>query len=92
MKKIRYETEVYAMGYFEELDLHGHTAASAKQKLDETMKNLPRDTRELTVVHGYRGGTALLELVRRYKHPKIERKILGLNKGSTVLVIRRQTK
>ena len=77
------------MPYFLEIDLHGHTRESAKQKLDSVMKTLPKDVREITVIHGYRGGNSLSELVRRYKNPKIEKKILSLNQGMTVFIIRR---
>ena len=78
-----------SLPYFEQTDLHGLTAQAAKEKLDETMNKLPSDTHELTVIHGYRSGTALRDMVRRYKHKRIERKILGLNQGSTVFIIRR---
>ncbi len=75
------------MAYFEETDLHGLSAKDAKKKLDEIMKSLPGDVRELTVIHGYHGGTALRDMVRRYKHPRVEKKLLGLNQGSTVFII-----
>lgn len=80
------------MSYFLELDLHGLTAEQAKTKLNETMKTLPPDVGELTVIHGYRGGTALLNVVRSYKHPRIERKLLGMNQGTTVFVIKQNKK
>ena len=48
---------------------------------------MPNDVREVTVLHGFHGGTALRDMVRRYKNPKIERKILGLNQGETIFVI-----
>lgn len=78
------------MGYFMEVDLHGYTSADAKAKLDDVMKHLPKAVGELTVIHGYRGGTALREMVRRYHHPKVERKVLGLNQGSTIFIIKRK--
>ena len=80
------------MSYFSELDLHGMTSSEAKQTLDLTLKKLPDDVRELTVIHGYRGGTALKDMVKRYSHPRVERKIVGLNQGSTILVIRPKQK
>ncbi len=76
------------MSYSIELDLHGHTTESAKAKLNDTLKHLPKDVREIQVIHGYRGGTALRDTVRKYSHPKIERKILGLNQGITTLIIK----
>ena len=78
------------MAYFMETDLHGLTRAEAKARLDDILKRLPGDVGELTVVHGYRGGTALRDMVRNYKNPKIERKILGINHGTTIFVIKRK--
>lgn len=78
------------MSYFMEADLHGLTRTEAKQRLDDILKRLPADVGELTVVHGYRGGTALRDMVRNYKNPKIERKILGINQGTTIFVIKRK--
>ncbi len=76
------------MSYFSEIDLHGYTAAQAKAVLDSTMKTLSKDVRELTVIHGYHGGTALMNMVRNYKHPRLERKILGMNQGSTIFILK----
>lgn len=72
------------------VDLHGLTREQARERLLYTMRSLPRDVRELTVIHGYRGGTALRDMVRRFSHPKIERKILGLNQGETIFIIKKQ--
>ena len=78
------------MSYFMTADLHGMTAEQAKAELDSILKSLPQDTRELTVIHGYRGGTVLRDMVRRYRHPKVERKILSMNSGSTVFIINKK--
>lgn len=72
------------------LDLHGMTYEQAKAELDTVMKKLPTDTRELTVIHGYHGGTVLRDLVRNYRNPKIERKLLSMNNGSTVFIIKKK--
>ncbi len=76
------------MPYAIEIDLHGHTSESARKLLTDTMKKLPKNIREINVIHGYRGGTALQSTVRNFKHPKIERKIIGLNHGSTIFLIK----
>lgn len=77
------------MPYSIEIDLHGQTVESAKTILTNTLKTLPKGVREVSVVHGYHGGTALLNMVRKYSHPKVERKILGLNQGVTIFIIRK---
>lgn len=76
------------MPYSIKIDLHGQTVDSARRLITARLKALPPDVREVEVVHGYHGGTALQEMVRRYKNAKIERKILGLNQGTTVFVIK----
>ncbi len=60
------------MPYSVEIDLHGHTVESAGKVLTQRLKQLPNDVREVTVLHGFHGGTALRDMVRRYKNPKIE--------------------
>lgn len=74
------------------IDLHGHTAESAKRLLTSRLSQLSNDVREVTVIQGYHGGTKLLETVRSFKHYRIERKILGLNNGETVFVIKPDSK
>ncbi len=77
------------MAYSERIDIHGETGESARKKLCEKLKTLPKDTKELVVIHGYHGGHILQDTVRRFKHPKVERKILGLNQGETVFLIKK---
>lgn len=76
------------MSVFHSLDLHNHTVESARRLLTDTLRTLPSDTRELEVIHGYHQGTAIREMIRKFKHPRIERKILGLNQGSTILELK----
>lgn len=77
------------MPYSITIDLHGETTISARQKLQSRLNSLPKNTRELVVIHGYRSGTALQETVRKFKHPKVERVIIGLNQGETTLLIKK---
>lgn len=76
------------MAYSITVDLHGETVDSARRILTQRLKSLGKDTREVVVIHGYHGGTALLSMVRSFKHPKLERKIVGLNNGETVFIIK----
>lgn len=77
------------MPYSIELDLHGQTVESARKLITQRLKNIPSDTRELHIFHGYHGGTALKDMVRAYKNAKIERKIIGLNQGETIFMIKK---
>ncbi|MDR0984347.1 MAG: Smr/MutS family protein [Ruminococcus sp.] len=69
------------------IDLHGLTARDAKDVLKFNLDNLKKDTREVEIIHGYHGGDRLKRLVLSYSHPKIKKKIVGLNKGSTIYEI-----
>lgn len=78
------------MPYSIEIDLHGHTVESARKLITDTLKTLPKDVREISVIHGYHSGQSLRNMVNSYKNSKIERKILGLNQGVTIFVIKKQ--
>lgn len=80
------------MAYYAKIDLHGHTAESAERLLTKRISQLSDDVREVAVIHGYHGGTTLLETVRRFKHYRIEQKILGLNNGKTIFIIKPNSK
>lgn len=71
-----------------EIDLHGHTVESASKLLTQRLKSLSKNVTEVSVLHGYNSGTALRDMVRRYKNPKIERKVIGLNQGETIFIIK----
>lgn len=80
------------MPYYDKIDLHGHTVDSARRALTVKLKNISADVRELTVIHGCHGGTALQNLARCYKNSKIERKIIGINDGQTVFILKQGNK
>lgn len=73
-----------------ELDLHGMTAYQAGIAVDSALKRAKAGTYRIRLIHGYRGGTALRDMIRtRYRsHPKVLRLELGLNPGETDLVLR----
>ena len=73
-----------------EVDVHGMTSFQAKQCLQSALKKAKGDVYRIRVIHGYHGGTALRELVRREiaRDPKVLRIELGMNQGETDLVLR----
>lgn len=71
---------------FRRLDLHGCTVAEAKKLLDRELAAAPKGC-ELTVIHGFHGGTALQNFVRTYQHKRIRQKLLSLNGGETILLL-----
>jgi DNA-nicking Smr family endonuclease len=73
-----------------DLDIHGMTKYQAKVYIDSQLKRAKADSYIIRVVHGYRNGTELRDMVRKeYKHhPKVKRVELGLNPGVTALILR----
>jgi hypothetical protein len=71
------------------VDLHGMTADEGKSSLLRLLKSCPADTEQIEVIHGCHRGTVLLDMVRSLKHPRIDRKILGLNNGVTVILLKK---
>ena len=73
-----------------ELDLHGMNTHQAKIAIDSKLKRAKAGTYRIRLIHGYHGGTALRDMIRKnYRsHPKILRIELGLNPGETDLVLR----
>lgn len=72
-----------------EVDIHGMTTAEAKKRLERTITSLPDRYTQITVIHGYQAGTSLQTMVRKnLKHRRIKQKILSLNPGETILLIR----
>ena len=71
------------------VDLHQMNTAQAKDWLYARVTAAPKEIREIHVIHGYHGGTALQNMVRRsFRHPRVKSKVLGLNQGTTILVLR----
>ena len=71
------------------VDLHEMRVSEAKDWLSARVSRAPKQIREIVVVHGYRGGTALQNMVRKsFKHPRVSRVVLGLNPGETILILK----
>ena len=73
-----------------ELNLHGMSVVQAKVCVDAALRRADKGVYRLRLIHGYHGGTALRDELRRVykKHPKVLRIELGLNGGITELVLR----
>lgn len=75
-------------GFTVEADIHGMTAAEAKRALEQLLNTCDDSVREVDVIHGYTGGQALLNMVRRdLKHKRILSRMLSMNNGVTTLRI-----
>lgn len=73
-----------------ELDIHGMTKYQAKVCIDSQLKKADSSTYRIRVIHGYHNGTELKNMVMNaYRnHKKVLRIEMGLNQGSTDLVLR----
>ena len=73
-----------------QLDLHGMTWWQAHTAIDAALRRAGRSVYRLELVHGYHGGSALRDMIRRTysRHPKVLRLEIGLNPGTTELVLR----
>lgn len=73
-----------------ELDIHSMTQAQAKVAIEAKLRRAKGGVYRLRIIHGYHGGTALRDMIRREyaAHPKVKRIELGLNPGVTDLVLR----
>ena len=76
------------MGGIVELDIHGMTVYQARIAVDAALRRAGVGTYRIRVIHGYHGGTALRDLVRREYAGRVLRVELGLNPGVTDLVLR----
>lgn len=81
--------KVCTFGHNYEIDIHGLTVAEAKRELISFLNRIDNRANEVEVIHGYQGGQALLNFVRKeFKHPRVEKKLLSLNQGITTLKIK----
>ena len=70
-----------------ELDLHGKNKYQAKVAIDAALRRAKAGTYRLRLIHGYHGGTALRDMIRRDYASKCLR-VLPLDNGRTDLVLR----
>ena len=72
------------------VDLHGMNCTQAQAAVDAALRPAGGSVYRLEVIHGFHSGTQLRDMVRRVygRHPKVRRLELGLNQGSTTLVLR----
>ena len=72
------------------IDPHGMPCYQAQVAIDAALRRAGRSTYRLELVHGYHGGSAIRDMIRRTytRHPKVLRLELGLNPGVTELVLR----
>lgn len=72
------------------LDLHDMQEIEAKFYLERTIETAEDKIKEIVVVHGYRKGQTILNMVRKdFKHKRIEKKVIPYNKGITLIYLKK---
>ena len=78
----------YASNQKVEIDIHNMTHAQAKRYIEQFLNKVDGSVKEVSIIHGYSGGTVLLNMVQKgLHHPKIKAKMKSLNLGVTVLIL-----
>lgn len=72
------------------VNLHDMPLIQAQREMNRVLKSCPKDTDEIEVIHGYHNGDRILRYIRaELKHPRISKKILGMNNGVTLLELKK---
>jgi DNA-nicking Smr family endonuclease len=72
-----------------EVDIHGMMEIEAKKYLERYIVDLPKGTHELRVIHGYKSGQALKNMVRsKLRSKRIIRVRASINPGESVIDIK----
>ena len=71
------------------VDLHDMQVDEARFYLEQAIEKAEYKIKMIEVVHGYRKGQAILNMVRyEYKHKRIEKKVIPFNKGITLIFLK----
>lgn len=69
------------------VDIHGMRCEEAKERLLWLFGHQCKGIKQVTVIHGYRSGQALRDMVRTLRHPRISKRVLSLNDGETIFFL-----
>lgn len=71
------------------IDLHDLQKDEARFYLERAIDTAEDKIKEIVVIHGYRKGQAILQMVRyEFRHKRIERKEIPYNKGITLIYLK----
>ena len=73
-----------------EIDIHGMLFEQAKHIIEEAIKNAPKGTEGIRVIHGYHRGDKLQQMVRDpniIRHKRLWRRKLTKNPGETIMLL-----
>lgn len=69
------------------VDIHGMRCEDAKERLLWLFGHQCKGIQRVTVIHGYRSGQILRDMVRSLRHPRISRRVLSMNDGETIFFL-----
>jgi len=70
-----------------EIDLHGKNTHQAAVTIDSALRRAKAGTYRLRLIHGYHGGTAIRDMIRR-EYASRALRIASVNEGTTDLILR----
>jgi len=71
------------------IDLHDMQEQEARFYLERAIDTAEPKIKEIVVIHGYRQGQVILNMVRKeFTHKRIERKVIPYNKGVTLIYLK----
>lgn len=71
-----------------EIDIHNMTHDQAKRYIIQFLNRVNGSVKEVSIIHGYTGGTVLKDMVQKgLRHKKIKSKLKSLNQGVTILIL-----
>lgn len=73
------------------LDLHDMEKQEAMFYLERAIDTAEPKIKEIVVVHGYRKGQVIMNMVRKeFTHKRIDRKEIPFNKGVTLIYLKKK--
>ena len=71
------------------IDLHDMQEQEARFYLERAIDTAEKKIKEIVVIHGYRQGQVILNMVRKeFTHKRIDKKVIPFNKGVTLIYLK----
>lgn len=72
-----------------EIDVHNMHKEEARRHIEQFLTRANGSIREVAVIHGCTSGTVLRDMVRKgLRHPRIQSKVVSMNDGITILLLK----
>lgn len=68
------------------IDLHGITLDEARHELEIELKLISNNIWRIVVIHGYKNGTTIRDMIRKnFRHKRVKKVNVDLNPGVSIL-------